>query len=117
MANNCMHIAEGKGGELFAWSDDILSLDAITYGKGIPAPRDTIETYGYAAQVELHSAHNIFVRLKALSTVCCPVDVGGKLSPDGERIQGNTQSPNRRDPGIDDWLRVHGNSCLLNQPQ
>ena len=25
MANNCMHIAEGAGGELSAWSDDILA--------------------------------------------------------------------------------------------
>jgi hypothetical protein len=117
VANNCMHIAEGAGGELFAWSDDILAPDGATNAKGVRAPRDFFETYGFTAQVELHSAHNIFVRLKALSAVCCAIDVGGVLSQDGERIRSNTQSDNRRNPGLDDWLRVHGNSCLVNQSQ
>ena len=114
--NNCMHIAEGAGGELFAWSDDILALEATPTGKGGRAAHDTIESFGYTSQVELHSAHNIVVRLKAVSTVCCAVDVGGVLSPDGERIRSKAQPENRRNPGLDDWLRVHGDSCLVNQP-
>ena len=108
-----MHIAEGRGGELYAWSDDILAPNAIRPGKGHAAPRDTIETYGFTAQVELHSAHNIFVRLKALTPVCCTVDVGGVLSKDGMRIRSNTQSENQRNPGSEDWVRVRGDSCLV----
>jgi len=113
MANNCMHIAEGRGGELNAWSDDILAPNAIRNGKGLPPPRDTIESYGFTAQVELNSKHNIFVRLKALSPVCCTVDVGGVLSQDGTRIRSNTQSENQRNPGSEDWVRVRGDSCLV----
>ena len=116
VANNCMHIAEGPRGELSAWSDDVLAPNAARYAKGIPAPRDTIETYGFSAQVELHSAHNIMVRLKALSPGCCTIDVGGVLSQDGEKIRSNTQTENRRNPGSEDWSRVHGDSCLIDQP-
>lgn len=116
LANNCMHIAEGARGELFAWSDDILAPNALKYANGIPPPPDTIETYGFTGQVELHSAHNIFVRLKALTPVCCTVDVGGVLSQDGTRIRSNTQSENRRNPGSEDWVRVRGDSCLVESP-
>src|SRR6266567_2677118 len=91
VANNCMPIAEGAGGELSAWSDDILAPGALKYAKGIRPPPDTIETYGFTGQMELHSAHNIFVRLKALSPVCCAIDAGDVLSPDGTRIRSNVQ--------------------------
>jgi hypothetical protein len=115
LANDCMHIAEGRGGDLSAWSDDILILNSIQNGKGVPAPRDTIETYGFTAQVEVQSAHNIFVRLKALTPVCCTVDVGGVLSKDGTKIRSNTQSDDRRNPGSEDWVRVRGDSCLVEE--
>jgi len=116
VANTCIHIVEGAGGELHAWSDDVLAPGTLKYANGIPAPRETIETYGFTAQVELHSAHNIFVRLKALSPVCCSIDMGGILSPDGTRIRSNIQSENNRNPGSDDWLRVKGDSCLEETP-
>jgi hypothetical protein len=116
LENNCMHVVEGAGGALFAWSDDILPPNTLNHGKGSPAPRDTIESYGFTAQVEVQTAHNIFVRLKALSPVCCTVDVGGTLTQDGERIRSNTQREDRRNPGSEDWVRVHGDSCLAESP-
>lgn len=116
VVNNCMHIVEGAGGDLHAWSDDVLAPGALKYANGIPAPRETIETYGFTGQVELHSAHSIFVRLKALSPVCCSIDAGGVLSPDGTRIRSNIQTENNRNPGSDDWVRVKGDSCLAETP-
>ena len=116
VANTCMHIVEGAGGELHAWSDDVLAPGALKYANGIAAARETVETYGFTAQVELHSAHNIFVRLKTLSPVCCAIDAGGVLSQDGTRIRSNVQSENNRNPGSDDWVRVKGDSCLTDAP-
>ncbi len=116
VANTCMHIAEGPAGELSAWSDDVVAPGTLKYGKGVSAPRDVPETYGFPAQVELHSAHNIFVRLKALSAVCCTIDVGGVLSADGERIRGNMPSEGGGNPRPDDWERVEGDSCLGDNP-
>ena len=114
--NNCMHIVNGPGGDLAAWSDDVITPGAVPYPRGAPMPRETIETYGFTAQVQLHSAHNIFIRLKALSPVCCAVDAGGVLSQDGTRIRSNLHSENNRNPASDDWLRVRGDSCLAEAP-
>lgn len=116
VANTCMHIVEGAGGDLHAWSDDVLAPGTLKYANGIPAARETVETYGFTGQVELHSAHNIFVRLKTLSPVCCAIDAGGVLSQDGTRIRSNIQSENNRNPGSDDWVRVKGDSCLADTP-
>jgi hypothetical protein len=114
--NTCMHVVEGAGSELHAWSDDVVAPGALKLPKGAPAPRETLETYGFTAQVELHSAHNIFVRLKALSPVCCAINAGGLLSPDGARIRTNIQSENNRKTESDDWVRVEGDSCLVDAP-
>jgi len=112
LMNTCMHIVEGTGGELHAWSDDVVVPGVLKQARRTLAPRETIETYGFTAQVELHSAHNIFVRLKALSPVCCAVNAGGVLSPDGTKIRSNVQPDEERKTESDDWLRVRGDSCL-----
>jgi hypothetical protein len=114
--NNCLHIVNGQNGELDAWSDDVIAPGALPFPKGSPMPRETVETYGFTAQVQLHSAHNIFLRLKALSAVCCAVDAGGILAQDGTRIRSNVQSEASHNPGSDDWIRVRGDSCLVEAP-
>lgn len=116
LMNTCMHIVEGVGGELHAWSDDVVAPGVLKAARGVPAQGGAIETYGFTAQVELHSAHNILVRLKALSPVCCAVNAGGVLSADGTKIRSNVQSEDDRKTESDDWLRVRGDSCLEEGP-
>lgn len=116
LMNTCMHIVEGEGGELHAWSDDVVAPGVLKAARGVPTQRETIETYGFTAQVELHSAHNILLRLKALSPVCCAINAGGVLSPDGTKIRSNVQLETTPKTESDDWLRVRGDSCLEEAP-
>ncbi len=107
----CLHILEEQGGDLAAWSDTMAPPGAVTDTRGISSPREFVERYGIAARVQLHSAHNIFVRLNALSPICCALDMGGALTPDGARIRSDLQPENKRNPA-DDWLRINGNSSI-----
>jgi hypothetical protein len=114
--NNCLHIAEGAGGDLFAWTDDLAVPPAPRNSRKARAPADTLENYGTAAQVQLHSAHHILIQMRALSSGCCTIDTGGTLVQDGARIRSNSKSEGNRNPGAEDWFRVHGNSCLAGAP-
>lgn len=106
--NNCIHIVQTGSESLAAWSDDLETPGAYRYANGIRPPVETFEQYGSIALVELASPRAVLIELKALTTGCCSITYGGKLTPDGKEIQSGESGSAIRN----NWVRMKGNSCV-----
>jgi hypothetical protein len=78
--------------------------------------RPALESYGNFMKVHLDGDENVTLELYALNPMCCSHKFVGRLTHDGNLIEGNWPSGPNQTPDSGSWAKIAGDSCVSSVP-
>jgi hypothetical protein len=113
---SCIHIAQQAESEFTGWSDSLQVLGEVGFRNNLTRPETAFESYGELMKVHVDGEGKVTLELHAFSPACCSHIFVGKITQEGNLIQGDWPRGPNQSAGSGTWTKMSGDSCVSSPP-